>query len=108
MTTKIPKTLIRAYGLTVEEFPAKVEAWSAMRRAELAADAMYPPQEPNADDYSSVHAYRAARDRYDHAMKYHAEVFLEPPPGTPPVVVMALNRDGFPDYELTEAERWLM
>ena len=108
MTLKIPKTLIRAFGIAVEEFPAKVDAWSALRLAQLEADANYPPQEPKREDYSSIEAYQAARDRYEHAMAHRAEVFLEPPPDVATVVAMALNKDGFPDYEITEAEQWLM
>jgi hypothetical protein len=107
MTRRIPKTLFRAYGITVEEFPAKVDAWSVMRRAQLEADARYPPQKPKREDYPGAEAYRAARDRYDYAMKHRAEVFIEPPPEVATVVVLALNKDGFPDYEITEAEEWL-
>ena len=106
MPIRIPKSLITDAGISVDEFPVLVEAFSKALREWLAhmeiviAEMKHPPAEPNVADYPGAADYRRALERYAHAMANRAEAYL--PPNPPAVVIIALNKDRLPDFEIIE------
>jgi hypothetical protein len=106
MTMQIPKSVITDAGIDIADFPAQVEAFSKALRAWLAhmeivlAETKHPPAAPSMSEYPDAADYRRAVERHAYAMANLAEAYL--PPNPPAVVIIALNKDRLPDFEIIE------
>jgi hypothetical protein len=106
MTMQIPKSLITDSGIYVEEFPARVAAYSEALRAWLrhmhflVAEMQHPPRKPDPSGYATGEKYREALARYELEVANLAQPYL--PPDVRAVVIIALNTEWLPDFEIVE------